>query len=168
MELALQPANRNACAARAFPKPSYLSRSLPMMKRWARPLHEEARSNPTELPRSNAKFSPLVFITLRIPLPCRPLRIDFYSHDFHTLTSPLSRNSFVCTSIQNPGRVTGGYYPNWSTLAAQREPQATSFQQFAASCSLLPLFWKLPPFVFNRLQPLFPKHPGGGGCTRDV
>src|SRR5216684_5160075 len=28
---------------------------------------------------------------------------------------------------------------------------------------LFALFSALPPFVFNRLQPLFPKHPGGGG-----
>ena len=118
-----------------------------MMKRWARPLHEEARSNPTELPRSNAKFSPLVFITLRIPLPCRPLRIDFYSHDFHTLTNPLSRNSFVCTSIQNHGGVTGGYYPNWfCTCRAARAPSHlfSNLQPLAVSClsfgSSRPLF----------------------------
>jgi len=29
-------------------------------------------------------------------------------------------------------------------------------------CPLFPLFSALAPFVFNRLQPLFPKHPGGG------
>src|SRR5712692_10266843 len=36
------------------------------------------------------------------------------------------------------------------------------FQQLAASLSLLPFFFRLPSFVFNRLQPLFRKHPGGG------
>src|SRR6267378_5344124 len=30
------------------------------------------------------------------------------------------------------------------------------------SCSLLLLLLQLPSFVFNRLRPLFPKHPGGG------
>jgi len=29
-------------------------------------------------------------------------------------------------------------------------------------CSLFMLFLRLPSFVFNSLQPLFPKHPGGG------
>ena len=28
--------------------------------------------------------------------------------------------------------------------------------------SLFTFFFRLPPFVFNSLQPLFPKHPGGG------
>src|SRR5229473_5597526 len=43
-----------------------------------------------------------------------------------------------------------------------REPQVTRFHWFAASLRLFALFFKLPPFVFNRLQPLFPKHPGVG------
>src|SRR5258708_5685385 len=38
-------------------------------------------------------------------------------------------------------------------------------QQFAASLSLFALFSTRVPFVFNRLQTLFAKHPGGGGIS---
>jgi hypothetical protein len=34
------------------------------------------------------------------------------------------------------------------------------------SCGLLHSLFAAPPFVFNALQPLFPKHPGGG-CSVD-
>ena len=36
--------------------------------------------------------------------------------------------------------------------------QLTSLQRFAASLSLLPLFCRGAPFIFNRLQTLFAKH----------
>ena len=32
----------------------------------------------------------------------------------------------------------------------------------STSCSLLPVFFRRPSFVFNHLQPLLAKHPGGG------
>jgi len=38
--------------------------------------------------------------------------------------------------------------------------QSLCFQRRTASYFLLPLFSRLPSFVFNRLQPLFAKHPG--------
>src|SRR5713101_2618568 len=38
-----------------------------------------------------------------------------------------------------------------------------SLQSLAHSCTLLPLFSDLPPFVFNALRTLFPKHPGVWG-----
>src|ERR1700745_1604650 len=40
--------------------------------------------------------------------------------------------------------------------------QGPSFHQLAASCSLLPLFFALVPFVFSNLQPLFRKTGGWG------
>ena len=40
--------------------------------------------------------------------------------------------------------------------------QTPCSQQFAASLSLLPLFFSLPSFVFNSLQPLFAKYRGWG------
>src|SRR5258708_15415778 len=46
-------------------------------------------------------------------------------------------------------------------LAAGR--QIPSFQQFAASCSLLPLFFALVSFVFSSLQTLSTKTGGWGG-----
>ena len=39
---------------------------------------------------------------------------------------------------------------------------------FSAACRLLALFSVLPSFVFNRLQPLFPKHPCGGGVRHRI
>src|SRR5258708_3716374 len=36
------------------------------------------------------------------------------------------------------------------------------------SCSLLPLFLRVPPFVFNSLQPLLPKTGGWGGLAQVV
>src|SRR6266851_2524105 len=36
------------------------------------------------------------------------------------------------------------------------------------SCSLLPLFFPLPSFRINHLQPLFAKHPGGGGTSTSI
>ena len=50
--------------------------------------------------------------------------------------------------------------------AANRK--TTLFQQLADSSNLLALFFKRPAFVFNRLQTLSPKHPGGGIGTRDL
>jgi hypothetical protein len=40
------------------------------------------------------------------------------------------------------------------------------FQQLAASCSLLPLFFALVSFFFSSLQPLFPKTGGIWGCCQ--
>src|ERR1700732_2371716 len=85
---------------------------------------------------------------------------------FHNLTNPFSRKSFPFTSIQNPGGV-----PYCCFLAALCAPvplpaptlsgwQTPSFQQLAASFSLLPLFFELASFVFRDLQPLLAKHRG--------
>ena|SRR5713226_6651797 len=59
-----------------------------------------------------------------------------------TTTSSLPFNFQLCVSV-----------PLW---------QIPCSQQFAASLPLFALFSALPSFVFNRLQPLFAKHPGGG------
>jgi len=120
--------------------------------------------NPMELPRSHSKFSPLVFITLGIPLPAGPCESIFISMIFIHLQTPFPATPLFAHPYKTTGVSQEGIIPTGSALAVQREPQATSFQQFAASWSLLPLFWNLPSFVFNRLQPLFPKYRGYGGA----
>src|SRR5882757_7596783 len=45
-------------------------------------------------------------------------------------------------------------------------PQLTPFLRY--SCSLLPLFSQVPPFVFNSLQPLLPKTGGWGGLAHVI
>jgi hypothetical protein len=104
------------------------------------------------------RFSPLA--TRHSPL----------SFCFHNVTNPFSRNSFIFTSIQNPRGVT---LPRsfqealrlWVSVvsAVCLSRQIPSFQQFAASCSLLPFFSALLSFVFSSLQTLFPKQGGWVG-----
>jgi hypothetical protein len=49
-----------------------------------------------------------------------------------------------------------------SVLRFLRDLYGLCFQRFAASLTLLPLFFNLPSFVFSNFQPLFAKHPGWG------
>src|SRR6266404_2642482 len=75
---------------------------------------------------------------------------------FQHLLSCFFRNSFAFTSIcVAPWHFPARVFRN-STVTSH-ESQVTLFHGFAASCSLLPLFFRLPSFVFNRLQPLCPK-----------
>src|ERR1700730_16641337 len=141
MKLALQPANRNPCADCAFPKLSYDEALGPVL------LTKAPGREPDGIAALPFEILIPCFHNLRIPSPRRPVRIDFYFHDFHTLTNPFSRNSFVCTSIQNHGGVTGGYYPNWfCTCRAARAPShlSSNLQPLAVSClsfgSSRPLF----------------------------
>src|SRR6266404_1217008 len=84
---------------------------------------------------------------------------------FQALTNPFSRNSLLCTSIQNHG----GFYPT-TTLSAVPPPRGGSqllcSLRVAASWFLFALFCRVPSFVFNRLQPLPAKSGGGGTSTR--
>jgi hypothetical protein len=132
MKLALQPANRNPCADHAFPNLSYDEARGPASSR-RRPV-----GDPMELLRSHSKFSPLVFITLGIPLPASPVPIDFYFHDFHTLTNPFSRNSFVYTSIQNPGgchrEVLSRLVLHWRCSASPKPLLFSNLQPLGVSC----------------------------------
>jgi hypothetical protein len=61
-----------------------------------------------------------------------------------------------------PNRRSAPLLPPRITQVTPPHPQVTPFHWFAASLCLFALFFKLPPFVFNRLQPLFAKHPGWG------
>ncbi len=65
---------------------------------------------------------------------------------FHHFPNPFFCNPFIFTSLQIP-RV-------WGVCA------------HLSSLRLFALFFESSPFVFNRLQPLFAKHPGGGVFRR--
>src|SRR6266404_5712637 len=73
----------------------------------------------------------------------------------------LPRAQLLCIHIHaNPQ----GCHPCFLAYARMtiHKLQVYFFQKLAASLSLLPLFFELPSFVFNRLQPLLAKYPGGG------
>jgi hypothetical protein len=72
---------------------------------------------------------------------------------FHILTNCFSRKSFVLITI----RITPGV---WGIAPSCCSPSGVDRAKHSLSraCSLLPLFFRLPAFGFNHLQPLFPKH----------
>ena len=77
---------------------------------------------------------------------------------FHTLTNCFFRNPFVLIFI----RIARGCHPlAFLTLRTFLPPQAPT-PLSTGSCSLFALSFRLRSFIFNHLQPLFPKHPGGG------
>jgi hypothetical protein len=83
---------------------------------------------------------PFVFIFLRIPFPANP----FFSHPYKSLAG------------------VGVFF-----LLGVHESPVTShkshvFNRLPPLWSLFPLFFNLPFFIFNSLQPLFPEHPGWG------
>src|ERR1700730_4951878 len=157
MKLALQPANRNPCADCAFPKLSYDEALGPGL------FTKTPGREPDGIAALPFEVLAPCFHNLRNPSSRQPVRIDFYFHDFHTLTNPFSRNSFVYTSIQTPGGVTGGSYPDWfCTGGAARAPS----HFFSAICSLLESLASLlepPVLCFQSFAVSFSKIPGIGG-----
>jgi len=100
----------------------------------------------------------------------RPARVAQFGSPFvfHNFTNPFSSNPLAFTSIQNAR----GYRPprpfRRGVSVPARTPipsvcQAPSFQQVAASCTLLPLFFEVARFRISNLQPLYPKYRGWGG-----
>jgi hypothetical protein len=84
---------------------------------------------------------PFVFILLQIPFPATP----FLSHPYKTPGGVRvhTSNSQLCVSVLcGKSRVLRTLQP---------------------LCRLFAFFSALAPFVFKSLQPLLPKHPGGGG-----
>jgi len=92
---------------------------------------------------------------------------------FHTLTIPFPTTPF----FSNPYKTTGGVgsgtqgSPRISLCALCLCGKSISFKSLRPLCRLFALFSALVSFVFNRLQPLFQKHPGWvpswtvlGGC----
>jgi hypothetical protein len=99
------------------------------------------------LPRPTAHYS---LPTLFLPPLC-----------FHTLTNCFSRNPFVFTLIcVAPGcHPSASLHPHESRVTSHK---SRPFILLEPLCRLFGLFSALVSFVFNRLQPFFPKHPGGG------
>jgi hypothetical protein len=95
--------------------------------------------------------------------------IDLQPSRYQQLTNPSFRNPFVFSSIQN-ARGCGGAHFQFSISSPLRRhlprPARGGKSHVLSSlpplCPLFALFSALPSFVFNRLQPLFPKHPGWG------
>jgi len=84
---------------------------------------------------------------------------------FHHFPNPFFCNPFIFTSLQIP-RVWGVCAHLSELCVSVPLWQIHLFQELAASLRLFALFFESSPFVFNRLQPLFAKHPGGGVFRR--
>jgi len=69
------------------------------------------------------------------------------SKRFLLTTTPIRWYDFLC-------------YLEETSLTLPAAPALTL--AFSITCSLSTFFFRLLPFVFNSLQPLFQKHPGGG------
>ena len=97
-----------------------------------------------------------------------PVAVDLLVLCFQKLTNPFFRNSRVFTSIQNP-RAWRHFSSAVHEVVTHRRPRTTS-HAFSSACRLFcSVYAILPhsrPFVFNRLEPLFTKHPGWG-CQWD-
>ncbi len=113
-----------------------------------------------------ARFLPILPSAPRlIVFTLRRLHSQILALCFHNLTNPFSRNLFIFTSIQNPGGCGGA--PSISApcpLCLCGKSHVLS--SLPPLCRLFALFSAPPSFVFNRLRPLFPKHPGWGGSVR--
>src|SRR6266446_107402 len=86
---------------------------------------------------------------------------------FHILTNCFSRNPFILTTIPIAPGCGGTSLPiSLRTLclraAACPGLKSIVFRRLLPLSRLFALFSALLPFVFNRLQPLFPKHRGWG------
>jgi hypothetical protein len=88
------------------------------------------------LPRSSSILMSLVFKSLQIPFPATPL----FSHPYKTIGRVGPFLSIPCSRVTVHG----------------------TSHAFSFVCRLFGAFFALAPFVFNRLQPLFKNHPGGG------
>jgi hypothetical protein len=95
--------------------------------------------------------------------------IDLQPSRYQQLTNPSFRNPFVFSSIQNPRGCRGADFQFSISVALRRRlprpARGGKSHVFRDLQPLCPLFAPLSaplPFIFNRLQPLLPKHPGGG------
>ena len=100
---------------------------------------------------------------------CASVASPVFSSACCLLVAPKNANSFAIKQIQ----ALLPKHPGWGTLCDLCAPisvpsvlcfflDVTCFHQPAASCSLLPLFFALAPFVFSTLQPLLRKTGGWG------
>jgi hypothetical protein len=89
-----------------------------------------------------------------------PIGVHFRRHMRHV--TPLSLVASVdCAYFPSPRGCTP---PSCATTSfpAFRHANSFAFKSLPALCRLFALFSAFVSFVFNRLQPLFPKHPGYG------
>src|SRR5947209_12478920 len=86
-----------------------------------------------------------------------PATIDFYPHHFHQLTTPSSRNSIACTSIQNPRGTPSR--PSRPSDFRDIPGYPPSFHAFPDSLARLQ---NSTPF-FSAESKLFLQNTGGGG-----
>jgi len=119
------------------PVPPQISKLRPVY-----PPHRPSAPCQLSLPTTCCRLSfghPFVFMLLQIPLPASPL----FSH---------------------PSKSPGGVGVQASNLPPNSCLCGKSivFRYLPPLFPLFALFSALPPLVFSRLQPLFPKHPGGG------
>ena len=116
-------------------------------------------------------FPPLVFQASRLQYPAsspNPRRLILLQTLLRSQKSQLLWNQANPHSLcKTPGV---GVSPQSSPLVNARTfNRANSFVCIGLPplCALLSLFSALVSFVFNRLQPLFRKHPGWGACMRN-
>src|SRR5712664_3503240 len=90
---------------------------------------------------------------------------------FHILTNCFSRNPFILTTIPIAPRVWGYKHSNLSPNSVPprrclprpcRGGKSIVFRHLLPLSRLFALFSALPPFVFNRLRPLFARYRGWG------
>src|SRR5216684_890854 len=100
--------------------------------------------------------------------PSRPLLATHYPLStlflsalcFHILTNCFPRNPFILITIRIARGCTPTTLPS-SVFCFQPPASTHEFSRTSGLFALLVLFSAVPPFVFNHLQPLFPK-PGVG------
>jgi hypothetical protein len=88
---------------------------------------------------------------------------------FHALTDSFAQRRaaipFSAKSLRTLSIATGVYYPSIipdDPLSRLQRVKAFVYKSLQPLCRLFALFPTFVSFVFNRLQPLFRKHPGWG------
>jgi hypothetical protein len=100
--------------------------------------------------------------------PCPPYRVaatPTHLHHVASISLPFSAASAYFPSPRRcyPSLIPSGRLSNAPSASRDFPPcQPSCLHRLAASCPLFALFSALVPFVFNRLQPLFAKHPEWG------
>src|SRR5260370_2299761 len=90
----------------------------------------------------------------------------------HT-TKPFPRHLHHVAPISLPFSAASAYFLSRRGCTTLRHSRRSDVRTcnvptllFTKACRLFALFCGPPPFVFNGLQPLFAKHPGGGVCPQ--
>ena len=84
---------------------------------------------------------------------------------FHAITHSFAQRHAAIPPIFNGFRtlsIATGVYPSSFPTFRRLDLQTCQLFYFQRLAASWPFFCELPSFVFNRLEPLFQKHPGGG------